>query len=365
VLPFARERFEAMIRASGRGAEASIRGFARGWDAMQRADANARPATASAGAPASLDERASAAGAPSSPVQAFPAPTREFVRLGCARLAEFQDRAYAGLYLRRVTAVLDAERRIDPAAANGYALTRETARFLALWMAFDDLVRVADLKSRASRFARVRREVGAGDGDVVRIVDYFRPGVPEVASLLPPALAGALAAWERRRVRAGKGPWSMPVALAADSVSGFLVLRTLASLRRLRRRGARFGQEQALIERWLGAIVTAAGTDWRLAHETALCGRLVKGYGATNARSKENLLHILDHVVAGGTPHCAAERARAVRDAREAALADEGGKALDLALARHGAPPRPVKPQPVLWTKRPTAGGAPSPSRGS
>ena len=136
----------------------------------------------------------------------------------------------------------------------------------------------------------------------------------------------ALVAWDRRRVRAGSGPWSMPLTLATDSVSGFLALRTLASLRWLRRRGARFGQEQALIERWLGAIVTAAATDWRLAHEIALCGRLVKGYGATNERGKENLLHILDHVVARRARRARAdERARAVRDAREAALADEGG----------------------------------------
>ena len=181
--------------------------------------------------------------------------------------------------------------------------------------------------------------------------------VPEVASLLPPRLADALEAWERRRKRAGKGPWSMALSLATDSVSGFLVLRTLASFKWLRRRGARFVQEQALIERWLGAIVTAAGEDWHLANEVALCGRLVKGYGATNERSKENLLHILEHVVAGASSRPMEERVRAVRDAREAALADEGGKAFDLALARHGATPRPVKAQPIVWAKTPSAAG--------
>ena len=61
-------------------------------------------------------------------------------------------------------------------------------------MAFDDIVRVADLKTRASRFARVRREVKAADDDVVAIVDHFKPGVAE--------LAGAAAAPPRRRARA-------------------------------------------------------------------------------------------------------------------------------------------------------------------
>jgi indolepyruvate ferredoxin oxidoreductase beta subunit len=41
-----------------------------------------------------------------------------------------------------------------------------------------------------------------------------------------------------------------------------------------------------------------------------------------------------------------------IRRAREAALADENGSALDLALAQAGAPPRPVRPMPVRWFKR-------------
>jgi indolepyruvate ferredoxin oxidoreductase beta subunit len=97
----------------------------------------------------------------------------------------------------------------------------------------------------------------------------------------------------------------------------------------------------------------AAGEDWLLAQEIALCGRLIKGYGATNERGKANLLHILDHLVSGGSFATPAERIAAIRQAREAALADEGGKALDQALVEHGAPPRPVKAQPILWTRRP------------
>ena len=122
---------------------------------------------------------------------------------GYRRLVEFQDRGYADLYLERAPA--DSRPPSAPpirAAAHGYALTRETARFLALWMAFDDIVRVADRKCQASRFARVRREVGAGDGDVVRIVDYFKPGVPEVAALLPGTPARWLSASDATASRA-------------------------------------------------------------------------------------------------------------------------------------------------------------------
>jgi indolepyruvate ferredoxin oxidoreductase beta subunit len=142
---------------------------------------------------------------------------------------------------------------------------------------------------------------------------------------------------------------ALALTLRTDSVTGFLALRTLASLRWLRRRGARYAAEQEGIERWLSAIVAAAAEDWRLAHEIALSARLVKGYGATNERGKENLLHILSHFADAKAAGSAAERAQAIRDAREAALADEAGTALDKALASHGAPPRPVKPQPIRW----------------
>jgi indolepyruvate ferredoxin oxidoreductase beta subunit len=344
VLPFGRDAIEAVIRDSGLGVEASLRGFARGFDAtaiaQPRESGDGRVATA-------REDVATTLGA------AFPLPTQDMVSLGCARLIEFQDQRYADLYLQRLQRILAAEKTADRAGVHGYALTRETARFLALWMAFDDIMRVASLKCRASRFARVRREVAARPGDIVRIVDYFKPGVPEFAGMLPPALAQRLVAWDKRRQAGGKPPFAFALRLRADSVVGFVMLRTLASLAGLRRRGARYAQEQVLIERWLGAIEAAARGDWRLAHELALCGRLIKGYGATNERGKHNLAHILDHLAIGGTFADTVARAEAIRQAREAALAAEGGKAHEAALVKHGAPPRPIVARPVVWMRKP------------
>ncbi len=359
-LPFDRSAFEAVIGESARGAAASLAGFARAWDATR---------AAMAGEPGAIgDAVAVHAAQPARPAAwtdalraAFPAATHEVVEMGYARLREYQDRAYADLYVRRLARILAAERKADGTGAHGFALTRETARFLALWMAFDDIVRVARLKCRASRFARVRREVAAGDGDIVRIVDYFKPGVPELASLLPPALCGRLASWDRRRQARGKRPISLALTLPTDSVTGFVALRALAGLSWLRRHGSRFAEEQTAIEHWLAAIERAARDEWRLAFELALCGRLIKGYGTTNARGKDNLRHILEHL-AGNAGPAAGDRAAAVRAAREAALADEGGRALDVALVAHGVSPRPPRAHPVVWAKRPT-GHASRPGR--
>ncbi|NMG67345.1 indolepyruvate oxidoreductase subunit beta family protein [Azoarcus indigens] len=338
LLPFAREEWERVVRESGRGVEASLRGFARAWDVVR-----------AGGEPEAVAPPAAAA-APTGAIDGFPAEVQDMLVPGLARVQDYQDAAYGRLYLERVRQVLEAERRSDPAALNGYALTRETARFLALWMAFDDIVRVARLKCSASRFSRVRSEVKAGEGDLLRIVDLFKPGIPEIAGLLPPGLERRLVRWEARRRAAGKPPFGFSLHLSTTSVSGFLALRFLAGLRGLRRRGVRFGREQAMIEHWLTQIRNAAAQDWRCALEIALCGRLVKGYGSTNDRGRENLAHILDHLAAVAMPPEA--KAEAVRKAREAALADEGGQALDRVLIGNGAPPRPVKAQPVVWLTR-------------
>ena len=138
----------------------------------------------------------------------------------------------------------------------------------------------------------------------------------------------------------------------------FFALRGLAGLRGLRRNGLRYAEEQAAIERWLEAVVSTLASDWACGYELALAGRLVKGYGEPNLRGKRNLAHVVDHLAAGGTFATPAERAQAIREAREAALADEGGAGLDAALVRHGAPPRPPVVRPIVWTKRPTASDA-------
>src|SRR5262249_13785493 len=161
--------------------------------------------------------------------------------------------------------------------------------------------------------------------------------------------ARRLIAWDKRRQAKGKEPVAFPLKLAAHSVAGLGMLRFLASLRWLRPYGARYREEQATIEAWLARIEQGLRADWTLGHEIALCGRLIKGYGATLERGKLNLKHVLDHLATG--PGSPAERARAIALARNAALIDDAGKALDRQLVELGAPARPVKPQTIVWAK--------------
>ena len=329
VLPIARGLFEDTIRASGKGVDASLRGFAWAFDAVTTRRAQQ----------AQLDRALAAAPAP------------DLRTLARQRLADYQDSAYAELYEQRLARVAAAEAAspVAPPAQRG-AVEQEMVRWLALWMAFDDIVRVAGAKLAGSRLARVQREVGLHEGELLKVWDHFKPGVPEFAALLPPGLAGRLLAWDRRRVQQGRPPWALPLKVGTHGVLGVLALRALAALKGQRRRGSRFALEQQLIERWLAAVERGTREHWALGHELALCGRLIKGYGSTNERGKANLLHVIEHLAFADRP--AAERAEAVRAARVAALADDAGTALDMTLLAHGAPARPVREQTIRWYKR-------------
>jgi indolepyruvate ferredoxin oxidoreductase, beta subunit len=351
LLPFAREQYERVVRAAGGGADASLRGFAQGYEAV--ADGLRVPGSSAGQAPPAMTTT-KAPPATTDQLAGLPESVRDVASLGYERTREYQDASYADLYLERVRMVLAAEREVDAAGEHRFATTREAARWLALWMAFDDIVRVADLKSRGSRWERVRREVKAGDADLLRVWDHFKPGAPEFAALLPTNLAQRVLRRDRARVAKGKSPWALPLKIGTHSITGMLALRTLASLKWLRVRGSRYRFEQQMITRWLNGITGGTRRDWQLGHEIALCGRLIKGYGATNERGKENLLHVLDHLAQ--RPDAAAA-AQAIAAARTAALADDAGTAFDAALAQHGAPPRPVKAVPIRFVRRAAAPG--------
>ena len=344
LLPFERKHFEAALQDSGAHSTASLKGFAAGLarvqntqalHAMQQDDEKALTPTV---------EKTSA-------LPSLPPAVGELAALGYSRLYDYQSKVYADLYLSRLQQVLRAEEQADATHTHVYQASRETARWLALWMAFDDIVRVADLKSRASRWQRVAREVKLQEDDLLRLYDHFKPGVPEFAALLPSWLATPLQRWDKRRALSGQPPWALPLKIGTHSVMGMLALRTLASFKWLRPFGSRFHTEQADITQWLQAVCMGLQQDWSLGHEVAMCGRLIKGYGSTNERGRHNLQHILTHLAASPIHTDAAWRSTAVAQAREAALQDEAGTAMDAKLRGLGVPARPVAEQPLRFVR--------------
>jgi indolepyruvate ferredoxin oxidoreductase beta subunit len=338
-LPLSRGECEAAVRAGGKGAEASLRGFAAGFEAAAEGGARAAPG-----------ERRSRASPEVKLRPIFPAETQPILREGASRCIDFQDRRYAILYLDRLDPIANLDHAID-----GYKLTIETGRFLALWMCYEDVIRVADLKTRRSRFERIREEVQAAPGEPVHVTEFLKPGLEELAAVLPRWIAGPLKWLARITGLAGKLNVGMHV--KTTSVSGFLLLRCLASLRPLRPLTSRWKEEQALIARWLTAVTAAAKHHSGLALEITLCARLIKGYGETHARGKSNFLRILETLVEGEVINDPEARAQAIRAARESALADPEGRKLEQSLEAQGIAPQPPRPKPMKFMRRPKSDG--------
>ena len=327
VLPFDRAAFEATVERGGVGVAASRRAFALGFDVAQGRE------------PAPVAEPPPRAAAPPPPPgvpalvaeaeTTFPAPALDIIRQGVARLVDYQDEAYARLYLDRLRPVAEA----DGGRGDGqWTLLAETARHLALGMAYEDTIRVAELKIRASRFERVAKEVQVKDGQILEIAEFLHPRLQEIAETVPAPLGrmmlkdGPLRRFIERMTSSGR-------IVKTTSIRGFLQLYMVASLKPWRRRSLRYEAEQAHLDAWLARLCRIAARDYGLAVEFAECRNLVKGYGDTHARGKANferIVALLDPV--SGQP----QPARALAELRAAALADETGGKLTETVGRLG-----------------------------
>ena len=336
-LPFSRESYETTVRASGRGVEPSLRAFNAAFRAVTEETSANGPAAAKPAAQPT-------ASGPASQVQLWqqlerrlaelPQAVHETAQAGCRKVADFQDVAYAGEYLERLEDVV----RCDIAhggEGHGFALSVSAAKYVANAMAYDDVIRVADLKTRAARFARIRQESAAGIDGVVRITEFMHPRAQEVCGMLPAGL-GRRVEDNARLFRMLDRAVSRGRRVRTDSVFWFSVLYAVAGLRRWRRRLLRHSVEQAHLTAWLKAALDGLEVNYDLAVEIVKCRRLVKGYSDTHSRA----LSKFDRVMAAAARFGGrADGPYQVRQLRDAALRDADGRSLDDALqALEGLP---------------------------
>lgn len=321
-LPFPREAYEIAIHRSGKGVEASLRAFSAGF-AMARLPP-------SVDAPESGETaRPRVAVSPRLRVATLPAAAQAYATLGVERLTDYQGRAYAALYADRLDAIARADRELG-GVAEGFALTTAAARHLALWMSFEDVIRVADLKSRRSRLVRVRDEASAAANQVVHATEFMHPRYEEVCDLMPDAIGRRMLGSMRGR-RLFARFLDRGRLITTTRLPGFLLLWTIARLRGYRPRSLRYGQEQARIAVWLENAVNAARTDYRLGVEVLRLQRLVKGYGDTHARGLANF-----SLIVGKLPNLVGRlnAAGILAGLHEAALEDDEGTKLRRTLSR-------------------------------
>lgn len=328
-LPFPREAFEATIRAGGKGAEPSLAAFSMAYERAAGLSAAADQSQSAPTAPASGKE-------PRGPerlraqwqdlerrVASLPGPVREMAEAGVAKTVDFLDPAYGTEYLGRLERIVAAD-----SEAEGWAFSREAAKYIANAMVYDDIVRVADLKTRAARAARVRAEVRLGEAQTLSTTEYFHPRMEEVCGALPARLGAAIAA-RPGLMRALNRMVDRGRRIRTDGIIGFGILWAIGGLRRWRRGLLRHRIETAHLEEWLALAERERQADYALGVEVLKCRRLIKGYSDTHSRGQSKFDRVLSCLpLLRGR----ADAADWLRRLREAALKDADGVALDGAI---------------------------------
>ena len=188
VLPFPRQAFEGAIRRGGKGVQASLAAFTAGFEATTSGVATVKTPAVNL-PPPTLD------GQDSDETPTLPSPHKPIP----AELLREAEKFPAGA--RAISAPVSSGQptirawitrsSISPRSPRLHSLDKdgrliaETARQLALGMAYEDTIRVAELKIRPSRFERVREEVRVNDGQILEIAEFMHPRTQEIADTLP------------------------------------------------------------------------------------------------------------------------------------------------------------------------------------
>jgi indolepyruvate ferredoxin oxidoreductase beta subunit len=327
VLPFSRESYLDVIRAGEKGAKASIQTFEAALDRVKaRSPDVAAPAQSEQASnipsPATLDPHL--AGLIARLKQELPEPAMAMARAGLKKVVDFQDIAYGTEYLD-ILGTLHVADRSSGGADRNYAFTQAAAKYLANAMTYDDVIRVADLKTRSVRRARIVNELELSQDQVLQTTEFMHPRMEEVMGMLPAGfgrwLSGKprLLAWLDRRVSKGRR-------VRTYSLPWFLALYVVGGLRGMRRRSLRHAVETAHRDAWLKAAIEAIKTNYQLGVEILQCRRLVKGYSDTHSRGLSKFDRTLAAIKLVERRDDAADWARRLR---EAALKDSAGKELD------------------------------------
>ena len=169
VLPFERESFEAVIKAGGKGVAPNLSAFGAAHTQATKTPSAARATVAVATKPAKrFASLPTFAGHPQldgllARIREFPRPLHNILFAGVKRLTDFQDPAYANEYLDRLMKLFELDRG-NGGATKAYALTNAAAKYVAVAMSYDDVIRVAVNDERGQlECLEVRAEIRLGE----------------------------------------------------------------------------------------------------------------------------------------------------------------------------------------------------------
>src|SRR3989337_90537 len=160
------------------------------------------------------------------------------------RLIDYQDLWYAKKYLRELQIIYDIDREMK----GGFKLTEVFAKNLALWMSYEDGIRVAE-------------------------TNLFRSYWPE-----------------SKRLTVGQKP-------ITTSFSGFLRLWLLTKLKFMRPYSYRYHKEHSLIKKYKNNVERFARVIYELGCLVAKSAQMIKGYGRVRRKSIDAFNRFLDNII--------------------------------------------------------------------
>jgi indolepyruvate ferredoxin oxidoreductase beta subunit len=331
-LPFPRDAYEETIRVAGKGAAPSLRAFGLAYDrvAGDEPEKEAGPDTPvpkgkQARGPQKLERKWNDLG---QRLVALPTEVRELAEPGLAKVVDFLDPAYGAEYLDLIDRAVAGDNADANWAGANWAFSREAAKYVANAMVYDDVVRVADLKTRSSRAERVRAEVRLGADQTLQTTEYFHPRMEEICGLLPNRIGARIEADPKLLKRLNRFV-DRGRRIRTDGIFGFGMLWVIAGLRRWRRGMHRHHVEKAHMMEWLSLAESERKSDYGLAVEILKCRRLIKGYSDTHKRGQSKFDRVISclPLLRGRS-----DAADWIKRLREAALADADGSTLDGAI---------------------------------
>ena len=249
------------------------------------------------------------------------------INIGKERCADFQNSKYSEVFLSRVERILSIINQEDPEVL---AVAENIVRRLALWMTYEDIPRVAQLKIKPDRFKKIKKEVNIKSNQILLIQDIFKPGINEIAAMLP----AKIGKWfiKNKKIMShlpfiGKG-----MKINSLTISGFIILKFLSSFRYIRPVSLRYKEEQKNIDIWINNLILTLNKSISFSEGLADMPQLLKGYGDTWDRGIKKYNKINDALIKNKLNHIEEKDGAVLKEAILISMNDVEIEKLDIFL---------------------------------
>jgi indolepyruvate ferredoxin oxidoreductase beta subunit len=221
----------------------------------------------------------------------YPGQLQDVLDEALFQLTDYQGADYAARLLEHV----DQVRAWEP--PGGIELTRELVKHLTPLLTYEDVIRVAALKTEPQRFVKIRQDFNVKQGDVYLVRDFFDPDLEELYGILPNSLVKLFARPREYTEGVVETQTTLPFKTNVQSVVGAFPMWLLQRFRPLRQKSFRYELEMRFVAKYLGWVKEFAAVDYKLGCLAARTGQMVKGYGRVRRRTRWATTRYIDEIL--------------------------------------------------------------------